>query len=303
MDEGLQLLDGATGTELRARGVRVPSHRDSIWSAAALTEAPDEVVAVHRAYLAAGADVVTANNYAVTPPLLARVGCGERLEEWTRTAVALARRAREESGRAALVAGSFPPLETSYRADLVPPDAELRAGYRRIRDALCAGEGVDLVLCETLSCAREARVAAEVALESGRPVWVSFTLQGNRAGRLAGGEPLAQALAAVADLALAGLAVNCCGVNLVDDALPTLRAAAAGRPCGAWANADDVLPGPFDPHDPESVPRRALDPEAYARRALAWVEAGATWVGGCCDTRPAHIAALARALRGRTRPT
>ena len=77
------LLDGAMGTELRARGVEVLDHITSIWSAAALVDAPEAVTSVHRDYIEAGADVITINNYAVTRPLLARVSMEDRFEELT----------------------------------------------------------------------------------------------------------------------------------------------------------------------------------------------------------------------------
>ena len=292
---GTVLLDGATGTQLRASGARVPSHKTSIWSAAALLEAPRAVVDVHAAYLRAGSDVITTNSYAVTPPLLAREGLESRLEELVGTSVELARAAVEAAGRPARVAGSVPPLETSYRADRVPADAVLRETYGRIVGALAGG--VDLLLVETMSCAREARIAAECALESGREVWLSLTLQGNRPRTLPGGEPLEEVLEDVAELPVAALLVNCCGVNLAADALGPLAAAAGGRPFGTYANADEVLPGAFDPLDPEEVPRRSLGPDAWASAAAEWITAGATVVGGCCDTTPEHIAALAAVSR------
>ena len=65
------LGDGALGTELRSRGVEVPSHTESIWSALALTENPDEIKNIHLDYIEAGSDFITINNYAVTRPLLA----------------------------------------------------------------------------------------------------------------------------------------------------------------------------------------------------------------------------------------
>lgn len=287
------LLDGATGTELRARGVAVPSHKTSIWSALALIEAPGAVVDLHRAYLAAGADVITANNYAVTPRLLAREGLASRVEELTRRAAQLAARARDREGSDARIAGSLPPLDTSYRAELVPDADELAESYGRIAATLAPE--VDVLLCETMSCAREARAAAAAALETGREVWVALTLQGNRPGTLSGGEPLADAVAALADLPVEALLVNCCGANLVDGALATL-ARLAGRRFGGYANADEVHPAPFDPADPERVPRTPLEPAAYAAAAARWVGEGASIVGGCCGTRPAHVAAMREVL-------
>ena len=95
------LLDGGMGFELKLRGVDVPSHTESIWSALALTEDPDAVVDVHAAYIEAGADVLTINNYSVTPPILDREDMGHRVEELTGLGIDLAERACRAPLRAA----------------------------------------------------------------------------------------------------------------------------------------------------------------------------------------------------------
>ena len=291
----LTLLDGGTGTELRARGVEVPCHRTSIWSARALIEAPDEVVAVHRAFIEAGAQVITACNYAVTPTLLEREGMGQRVEELTELALTLAERAREESTQEVRIAASLPPLDTSYRADLVPDESALREQYSRIAQVI--GPRADLILCETMSLGREAAVAAEVALETDSEVWLSWTLQGNRAGILSGGENLAEAFALAAHLPVHAYLVNCCAANLITDAIPRL-VNLTDRPVGGYANAVDALVGEFNPLDPESTPGRPLDPVAYADAVENWIAAGATLVGGCCHTGPAHLDEVRRRLQG-----
>jgi S-methylmethionine-dependent homocysteine/selenocysteine methylase len=287
------LLDGGTGTELRERGVEVACHRESIWSAQALIEAPDEVVAVHREYIDAGAQVLTACNYAVTPALLAREGMGHRVEELSLLALDLAQRARDESGQEVRIAASIPPLDTSYRADLVAVEGELRRDYSRLVEALAPR--ADLLLCETLSLGREAVVAAEVSLESGCEVWLSWSLQGNRPGLLPSGETIEEAFAQAAHLPVQAHLVNCCAANLITDAIPRLAQLTDG-PVGGYANAVDALPGPFDPLDPESIDSRPLDPVAYADAVQAWIAAGATLVGGCCHTRPAHLDEVRRRL-------
>ena len=295
------LLDGGTGTELRARGIEVPSHITSIWSAQALYAAPDAVVAVHRDYMEAGADVITANNYAVTPPLLAREGIDDRFEELTRTAVALARQARDETGRDVRIAASMPPLETSYRANLVGGDDTILATYRGMA-ALLAPE-VDILLCETMSSAREgaasARAACEASSDGGPEVWISWTLQGDRIGRLPSGETLAEAFAAVADLPIAAYLVNCCGANFVTEAIPELKAL-TDRAVGGYANAADVIPGgPSDaPSELEAVKRTPLGLQGYTDSVRRWIERGAAIVGGCCSTRPSHTAQLRELIDG-----
>ncbi len=299
------ILDGGTGTRLRDHGVRIPSHLTDIWSAAALLEAPDAVVAVHREFIAAGAQVVTACNYAVTPPLLERMGLGHRVQELSRLAVELARRAVQESGEDVLVAASLPPLETSYRGDLVPDDETLRRDYMSLARELV--KGADILLCETLSLGREARCAATAALDAIQSrsreedraaplqVWVSWTLQGNRPGQLSGGEWLQDAYAEVADLPVDAFLVNCCGVDLVQGGIEILSGL-SDRPVGGYANAARSLPGPFDPKDPESCPSEPIDVVAFVDAVSGWVRAGAQFVGGCCHTGPEHIDAVRRSL-------
>ncbi len=295
------LLDGAMGTELYLRGVAVPSHITSIWSALALVEAPEAVVDVHRAYIDAGADVITINNYAVTRPLLEREGMGSRLEELTLRAVELAERAISESGesgRAVRIAGSLPPLDTSYRFELVGGDEAILDEYRTIARML-AGR-VDLLLCETLSCIREAKAAQRAARETDCEVWLSWTLRGDLPDCLPSGEALADAFAAAREVGADGYLVNCCGANFATRAIGIL-AARTNVPVGAYANSFEVTPGDASAERPvpEKLPGKVLDEAGYAAEVAHWLDAGAEIVGGCCGTRPAHIARLREVLDAR----
>ncbi len=289
------LLDGAMGTELRARGVEVLDHITSIWSAAALVDAPEAVTSVHRDYIEAGADVITINNYAVTRPLLARESMEDRFEKLTTIAAELGRRARDEAGREVRLAGSLPPLATSYRPGEVGDDDDILTQYREMA-ALLAPE-VDLLLCETLSSAREARAAATAACETGKPVWLSWTLQGRHPNQLPSGETIEEAFSAIADLEIAAYLVNCCGANFVTAAIPRLLSL-TDRRVGGYANAADTIPADeSDPEiAPELIPRTALDVEGYAGAAGRWLAAGASVIGGCCSTRPDHTRRLRRLI-------
>jgi homocysteine S-methyltransferase len=291
---GITLLDGGMGTELRARGFEVPDHIRSIWSAKALLDAPEAIVQIHRDYIDAGAEVITANNYMVTPQLLAREGLADRFETLTLRALELADQARRESGRSVRVAGSLPPLRTSYRANEVGDDAEILADYRRIAKTLAPN--VDIMLCETLSSAREARAAVTAACETGSEVWLSWTLQGDRLDRLPSGETVAQAHAAIAEFDVSALMFNCCGANFVTSALKILRGL-TDRPIGGYANSANVIEAEASAPipEPEQLQSHVLDIDGYTHAVEQWIDAGATVVGGCCSTRPEHIARL-RAL-------
>ena len=275
------LLDGATGTELERRGVASPP---PLWSAHALRAAPDVVLAVHRDYVAAGADALVANTFRTQRRTLGRAGLGAEAAALTTLAVELARRAaREARGRQVRVLGSAAPLEDCFQPARVPAAGELAREHgehaRHLRDA-----GADAVAIETMNTVREALAALAAAREVGLPAWVSFTCDG--AGRLLSGELLETALAAVAPFSPELVGVNCLPGEAVAACLPALRA--AGRPFAVKANLG--APRPQGGRTAERTP------EAFAAEALAWAHAGARAVGGCCGTTPAHVAAVRRAL-------
>ena len=107
------LLDGATGSEIQRRGVDV-SRRTAdgglgAWSATANVDAPDIVRAVHEDYLRAGADIITTNSFWANRTRLDRIGQADRMEEYTRVSVELARDAVDDTDFDAYVAGSMAP--------------------------------------------------------------------------------------------------------------------------------------------------------------------------------------------------
>lgn len=289
------ILDGGMGTELTRRGVDTTL---PLWSARALKDAPVVISRIHRDYIDAGADVITANTFRTNPRTMQRAGIADRGRDLTRRAVQLARDAASRCrARSVLVAGSMAPVEDCYTPSLVPPDDDLRVEHGELARNL-AEAGCDLLLVETMNTAREAVIAATAAVETGRPVWVSFTL--GEHNNLPSGESLAHTLAAVLPLRPAAVLVNCVPVRRVLSILRELRAAVTRQTgpgeyppdIGAYANvghADDVV-GWTLTHD--------VDPRMYAEAAVEWRGAGATIVGGCCGTTPEHVAALAKALGG-----
>jgi S-methylmethionine-dependent homocysteine/selenocysteine methylase len=286
---GRIILDGGMGRELWRRGVEVPP---TLWSANALLAAPRTVQQIHQDYIAAGADIITLNNYSLVPGVLAACGLADRLDELLGLSLRLARAAREHAGRARVrIAAALPPLANSYRADLVPPFAEALPAYRRIVASLAGG--VDLFLCETMASAAEARAAATAASESGLPVWVAWSLHDDASGRLRSGESVAEAVAALGDLAIDAFLFNCSTPESITTALPLLRDLTE-RPIGAYANAFRPVPRDWDmARDGLLTLRDDIAPEGYAAIVRQWAASGATIFGGCCGIGPDHIACLA----------
>ncbi len=274
------LLDGATGTELARRGIPVDVPG---WSAPAIDSAPAVVRAIHADYLAAGAEIITANTFRTHARSVGGAG-GERVAaELTRRAVALA---RDAGAGGAWVAGSQAPLEDCYSPQLVPPDAELEREHRAMAEQLAAA-GVDVILVETQNAIREAVAATRAAARTGLPVFVSFVC--DRAGRLLSGESIPAAVRGVLPWQPDALLVNCLPAETVAPALRELRAAAPSIAIGAYANV-----GYADARGRWVA--TAGDPAAYAEHAREWLLLGAAIVGGCCGTTPEYIARLRELL-------
>jgi len=285
------LLDGGMGRELRSRGVDVLS---PIWSTSGLITAPDTVRQIHQDYIAAGADIITTNTYGIIRTNLAKEGLEDRFEALNILAGTLAGQARENSDPTVLIAGSLPPLAGSYRPDLVGKVEHIEPLYREQADLLAPY--VDLFLCETLSSAAEGRAAASAACQTGKPVWVAWTLHEDRSGNLRGGETIFNAAENLSDLPVSGLLANCCPPESITNAMPQLVKTGAAY-IGGYANTFHPIPEDWEldgdmPSDGPLSLRSDLDPERYAAYVDQWLQGGATVVGGCCGTGPAHIAKI-----------
>lgn len=288
LQRGPLVLDGAMGTELERRGVATPR---PLWSAAALLSAPDAVTAIHRDYVAAGADILVANTFRTNPRTLRNVGRLDQGERLNRLAVDLARQAG--GNRPVLVAASVAPVEDCYHPERVPAESVLRDEHREMM-AWVAAAAPDLVWIETMNTLGEAHLAAQAAAERDLPFVVSFVVQ--ESGDLLSGEPLEDAVAAVEPLEPLAVGLNCIPPRGMSAILPRLRRATA-LPLAAYAHIGNPTPirgWSFS---------QGATPTEYARYAQEWLAHGASIVGGCCGTTPAHIRALreqivASGLRG-----
>ncbi|TPN81436.1 homocysteine S-methyltransferase family protein [Mesorhizobium sp. CU2] len=279
------LTDGGMGQELVRRSKSEPT---PLWSARVLIDEPDLVRDLHAEFIRAGARVITINTYSATPERLAREGAEDLFKPLQKRGIELARQACNQAGDAA-IAGCLSPLFGSYAPALTISYEETLDIYRRI--VAEQADGVDLFLCETMASADEARAAVTAASESGKPVWVSWTLADHGAPRLRSGETIAAASAALGDLSVAARLINCCRPEAVSAAMAELIA--LGGPVGAYANGFTSVEALKHGGTVEVLhARHDLDPEAYAEQAIGWVEAGAHIVGGCCEVGPAHIVAL-----------
>ncbi|HGA2318620.1 TPA: homocysteine S-methyltransferase family protein [Pseudomonas putida] len=293
----LVVLDGGMGRELQRSGA---PFRQPEWSALALSEAPEAVVGVHAAFIAAGAQVITSNSYAVVPFHIGEERFAREGLELATVAGQLARQAADASAQPVQVAGSLPPLFGSYRPDLFQP--------QRVTEVLTPllqglAPHVDLWLAETQSSIAEVRAIHSHLPADGKPFWVSFTLQDedvDSVPRLRSGEPVADAINAVADLGVVAVLFNCSQPEVIGAALDVARAVIEARQAdiaiGAYANAFPPQSKEATANDGLSELREDLDPPGYLVWARDWRARGASLIGGCCGIGPEHIAEIKRNL-------
>ncbi len=285
----ITLLDGGMGQELIARSGTAATN---LWATQVMIDHPGLVRQIHADYFAAGASVATTNTYAIHHDRLERHGLDGQFADLHAQALAEAKAARKAHGRGR-IAGSLGPLVASYRPDTLPPHAQAVAKYSEVA-RLLAPE-VDLLLAETVASLAHARAVIEGARGAGRPLWLSVTVDDEDGSHLRSGEP-------VADLAgdLAGVSAilaNCSAPEAMAAALAVFRG--FGLPFGAYANGFQEITKDFLQDNPTVAAlhsRPEMTPAIYAEFALKWVEMGATIIGGCCETTPAHIAEIARRL-------
>jgi S-methylmethionine-dependent homocysteine/selenocysteine methylase len=291
---GPVVLDGGLATQLEATGHDLS---DELWSARLLADAPEAIVAAHRAYLDAGASVVTTASYQAT------VAGFERRGHDHATAVGLLGRSVELARRACLETGSDSPLWVAasvgpYGATLAD-GSEYRGDYGLSRDELVrfhrprlhilADAGPDVLALETVPDVREAEAMLDALEGTGVPAWLSYTVDGERTRA---GQPLSDAFALAAghpDIVAVG--VNC---SAPSDATAAVAVAAAvtGKPVVVYPNSGER----WDARARQWT-GPALDPTASAAR---WIADGARLVGGCCRVTPAAIAGLAATVANRS---
>ncbi len=291
------ILDGGMGRELQRSGA---PFRQPEWSALALSEAPDKVIGVHAAFIAAGAQVITSNSYAVVPFHIGEERFAREGLALAATAGQLARTAADAAPQPVKVAGSLPPLFGSYRPDLFQPER-----VAELLTPLLQGLAphVDLWLAETQSSIAEVQAIHPLLPADGKPFWVSFTLRDEEVDetpRLRSGEPVAEAIEAVAKLGVAAVLFNCSQPEVIGDAVDVaqsvIRRLGQDIAIGAYANAFPPQPKEAKANDGLDELRADLDPAGYLVWARDWQQRGLSMIGGCCGIGPEHIAELKRNL-------
>jgi methylenetetrahydrofolate dehydrogenase (NADP+) / methenyltetrahydrofolate cyclohydrolase len=283
MAKGVMVLDGAMGSELLARGI-APGQL-----AHANVEHPEIVQAVHKSYVDAGAEILTTNTFGINRYRL--LNDRELVVRLASAGVRLARLAayeKQKNQQRVFVLGSIGPLGPVVGADINQQQAE--ESFAEVAMAM-VDAGVDGFMVETMPSTIEAMCALRGVQRAARlPVLVCRSIDRD--------DPveLTEFASAAAAQGAAAVGINCAaGPRAL---IPVVRrlASVTGLPVVARPNAGF----PTRTHGQVHYHLRS---DYFLAQSKAYIDAGASLIGGCCGVAPEHIAALAHELSGMTLPT
>ncbi len=286
------LLDGGVGTELERRGAAMDPNA---WCGPATIGNVEILEGIHRDYIAAGAEIITANTYGSAPIMLEHAGFGDHFEVIVRTAVAAAHAARRDSAQGdVLVAGSMSHMVPRPRGEArsdrspTPETSAVLASSKRLGTALREA-GCDLILVEMMYHPDRMRPVLEAAMHSQLPVWVGIAARQRDDGRVLSHAshrdiPLEQILPILNDFDIDAAGIMHTASSTVGDALDVLSTTFNG-PLMAYPDS-----GYFTM--PNWNFENIIPPAEFAEFARRWVDSGVRIVGGCCGLGPEHIEAI-----------
>lgn len=298
--KGLLIVDGAMGTMLQRAGLSM-GECPELWN----IEHAACVQKIHEDYLNAGADIIVTNTFGGSPKKLKMFGLQDRTAEINRAGAELAARARSacEGRESALVCGSVGPTgELLAPLGTATPESMLEQFAVQIR-ALVEG-GVDAIIVETMICPEEALLAAKAARSvlKSLPVVVNLTYEPTPHGprTMMGTSPESfMRMLADRNVSIDGVGTNCgTGANDMVSVVDALRKCCTRMPIVAYPNAGMPRMQAAVPALNYAAFTAVYDesPAEFAQKAARLVDAGASIVGGCCGTTPAHINQLSRRL-------
>jgi methionine synthase I (cobalamin-dependent) len=274
--DGPALLDGAWGTELQARGLALGEIPD-FWN----LEHADRVEQVARAYVEAGSNIILTNTFRANEIALAGHADLTKLDHVNQAGVEISKRAAGTSAKVFASIGPSGKLLLDGQVD----EASLRANFERQAQALAAA-GADAIVVETMTDIDEARFAIDSARATGLPVVGCMVFDsGKKKDRTMMGTTPEQVAEALTEAGADVIGANC--GNGIDGYIPICARLAKATDRPIWIKANAGLP---TLEKGEVVYRTT--PEEFVSHLDEIIDAGASFIGGCCGTNPAFIEAL-----------
>ncbi len=278
------LSDGAMGTVLNQRNISFEECFDNL-----NLIKPVIVADVHREYIEAGSQIIQTNTYGANRFKLARFGLESKVEEINQAGVMLAQRVILASFSDVLVAGDVGPLGVRLAPfGRVLPEQAYEAFKEQISALLTAG--VDLIIIETITDLYEIREAIRAChdLDPNIPIIASMTY--TRDDRTLLGDSPAKVARKIKEYGADIIGVNCSGGP--SQILRVLKQMHQAVPDGQFS----AMPNAGWPEQMSGRIMYPASPDYFSEYALAFWEAGAKVIGGCCGTTPQHISVMSKAI-------
>lgn len=281
----LLFFDGGMGSLLQEAGLGAGESPED-W----LITHPDTIKDIHKAYLDAGADILTTCTFGANAIKQKDAGGHYSTKELVQTGIRLARRAIEETDRGGRPA--YAALDTGSVGKLLQPLGKLsfEETVAAFRELFAAGEEADLIIIETMSDLYELKAAVIAAKEvSDLPIFASCIL--DEKGKLLTGGSVEAIIALLEGLGVDALGLNC-GFGPAQ-MLPFVKEMVEKSSLPVLVNPNAGLPRSVQG---ETV--YDLDPDTFAAQMEDIAACGPWVLGGCCGTTPAHIRALRQRVSG-----
>jgi len=284
-----KILDGAMGSGLIRWGMELPEH---IWSGAANLTNPELVLKIHREYVDAGADYITANTFRTTPRAFGKLDSlvAGFVEVNKKDAVLNSRNslftavelAKEAARNSVKVLGSIASLEDCYSPELFPGKNTAITEFRQLGGWL-SDAGVDILLLETMNSLAEAE-AGLIALQSfDLPKWVGFVMKDDE--HLLSGDLLLDALTLLQNHSINTVLLNCNPLQRTKKAMILLTENWTGK-WGIYPNLGIGEPSP------NGRITKYESMEKFTALMEKAIDLGASVVGACCGSTPEQISEI-----------
>jgi homocysteine S-methyltransferase len=290
-----RILDGGMGQELLARGMEP---NGTLWSANALLQEKYHklLLDTHVDFIKAGAEVIVTTTFTTRQIRLKDNNVEDKFEYLNKKAGEIAQKAKKLYPNV-LIAGGLPPQYLTYEAD-PRPDSEIADNFKTQAELL--NPYVDFFYFDVLSSVKEFKIAIDCISKFNKPYLIGAHISGGT--NLPSGEKISEIITKIKHKKLLGIMLSCISPENYDLNLNEIKN--LGIPfgfklngfiktnpkpnyTGAYNNSKSGNPNEF------LGVREDLTPEKMSKFAKKFKDAGATILGGCCETRPSHIKAFA----------
>ena len=291
-----RVLDGGMGQELLARGVEA---NGTLWSANALLQKKYHqlLLDTHLDFINSGAEIIVTTTFTTRRMRLRDNGVEDKFEYLNTKAGEIAKKAKDLNPHI-LVAGGLPPQYLTYEAD-TRSDVEIKENF--YDQAKLLDPFIDFFYFDVLSSVREFKLAIEAIESFNKPYLIGAHI--SEGVKLPSGENISKIITTIDHKNLLGIILSCVSPENYEKNIDEIKSLGipfgfklngfvTTKPKSGYTNTFNKSktgnPNEFLGH------REDLIPEKMALIVKKFKEAGATILGGCCETRPAHIKEIAK---------